>query len=274
EDIASDLVTGKNLIEVSILVPEPNAFGPEAGSKTMKGALAGILKITSADGRIKRLSTNADWQTRLASDSTWQSANGVGDLNDRRLGEVPPLPQPASLLRHTFTVAKQVKRARLYATALGSYRMFLNGRRVGNDVLTPDFTDYTKRVLYQTHDVTEWLGGGTNVLAGELGEGWFGSGLNWEGISFLFLPPPTRLIAQLEIEYSDGSHETIVSDGGWKGSESPIQRSEIYAGEVYDARLEQAGWNQANFDDSRWTTASIVEAPSIVIGSQMSAPLR
>ena len=274
EEIAGELVTGMNLIEVSVTVREPNSFGPDAGATTVKAALAGLLKITRADGSVQRIPTSADWQAHLATDSVWQSASEAGDLNDQRFGEVPPLPQPASFFRHSFKLNKDVRQARLYATALGSYRMFLNGRRVGNDVLTPDFTDYSKRVLYQTYDVTEWLAGGSNVIAAELGDGWFGSALNWEGISFLFSPPPTRLIAQLEIEYSDGSHETIVSDGGWKGSVSPSQRSEIYAGEIYDARLEQAGWNQANFDDSRWTPVSIAEAPSIVVGSQMSAPAR
>jgi alpha-L-rhamnosidase len=274
EDIADELVTGKNLIEVFITIPEPNPFGPEAGSKTMKGALGGLLKITHADGTITRVSTNGDWQARLASDSTWQSANVVGDLNDWRVGDAPPLPQPASLLRHNFNLTRQVKRARLYATALGSYRLFLNGRRVGNDVLTPDFTDYAKRVLYQTYDVTEWLASGSNVIAAELGEGWFGSGLTWEGRSYFFLPPPTRLMAQLELDYNDGRHATIITDDGWKGAASPIRRSEIYAGEVYDARLEQTGWNQAKFNDSQWTAVSVAETPSILIGSQMSATVR
>jgi alpha-L-rhamnosidase len=274
EEIAGEFVTGKNLIEVSVTVREPNSFGPEAGAKTVKAALAGLLKITRADGSVQRIPTSADWQGHLTTDSVWQSAGVAGDLNDQRFGEAPPLPPPASLFRYSFKLNKEVRRARLYATALGSYRMFLNGRRVGNDVLTPDFTDYSKRVLYQTYDVAEWLASGSNVIGAELGEGWFGSGLNWEGISFLFLPPPTRLIAQLEIEYVDGSQETIISDRRWRGAESPIQRSEIYAGEVYDARLEQAGWNQANFDDRGWTPVSIAETPSIVMASQMSAPAR
>ena len=274
EEIANELVSGKNLIEVSVTVREPESSGLDAGTKTMKGALAGLLKITRGDRTVLRVPTSGDWQAHLVSDSTWQSANVVADLNDRRFGEVASLPQPAALFRQSFTVSKGVKQARLYATALGSYRMFLNGRRVGNDVLTPDFTDYSKRVLYRAYDVTEWLVSGSNVIAAELGEGWFGSGLTWEGLSFFFLPPPTRLIAQVEIEYGDGSRETIVSDGGWRGAESPIQRSEIYAGELYDARLEQAGWNQAIFDDSQWTPVSVADAPSIVMGSQMSAPAR
>lgn len=166
------LKPGKNSIEVAVTVAEPNAFGPEAGAKTMKAALAGLLKITRSDGSIQRLATNAEWQAKLANDSTWQAANVVGNLDDKRLGEAPPLPQPAAFLRKGLEITKQVKQARLYVTALGSYRVFVNGNRVGNDVLTPDFTDYTKRVLYQTYDVTEWLTQGKNAVSAVLGEGW------------------------------------------------------------------------------------------------------
>jgi alpha-L-rhamnosidase len=273
-DLAGELVPGKNSIEVAVTVPEPNPFGPNAGAKKMKAALAGLLKITGVDGGVTRLFTNGDWQAKLANDSGWQPANLVGDFKDKRLGEVPPLPQPAALLRHGFVISKPVEQARLYVTALGSYRIFLNGSRVGNDVLTPDFTDYTKRVLYQTYDVTEWLTNGPNVLGAILGEGWFGSGLTWEGRSYFFLPPPTRLLAQLEIRYRDGTRDTVVSDQSWKGAASPIRRSEIYAGEVYDARLEQPGWNLSNFDDRGWTATEVVGAPPMLIASQMSAPAR
>ncbi len=265
---------GKNSIEVTVTVAEPNEFGPEAGAKTMKAALAGLLKITRSDGTIQRVATDSGWQAKLAADSSWQAANVIGDLDDKRLGDVPPLPQPAALLRRAFDVSKPVKQARLYVTALGSYRVFLNEKRVGNDVLTPDFTDYTKRVIYQSYDVTEYLTHGHNAIAAVLGEGWFGSGLTWEGRSYFFLPSPTRLLAQLEITYSDGTSSTVVTDESWKGSASPILRSEIYAGEVYDARRRQPGWNRSDFDDSRWTAVSVLEAPPILLVSQMSAPAR
>jgi len=274
QDIALELVPGKNLIEVSVTVRPPEGFERDAGAKTKKAALAGLLKITRADGTIHRFATNGDWQARLAAESAWQAANIVGDLNEERMGDVPPLPGPTALLRRGFTLTKPLKAARLYVTALGSYRMFLNGHRVGNDVLTPDFTDYSKRVLYQTYDVAEWLLDGPNAIAAELGEGWFGSGMTWAGRSYLFLPPPTRLIAQLEIEYSDGTRASFVSDESWKSAASPILRSEIYAGEIYDARAEQPSWNEATFDDHRWSPVTLAAAPSILLAAQMDAPAR
>lgn len=275
EDVTHELVAGKNSIEIAVTVSERTDFGPEAGAKT-KAALAGLLKITRNDGTIARLAVDETWQGRLTREPAWQGATVVGALNDKRFGDILPggLPQPAALLRHGFAVAKQVKSARLYATALGSYRMFINGSRVGQDVLTPDFTDYTKRVLYQTYDVTDLLAAGNNVIAALLGDGWFGSGITWKGTPFPFLPPPTRLRAQLEIEYSDGTRDTIVSGDSWKAASSPILRSEIYAGEFYNARREQPGWNKSGFDDAGWNraTVSVATAPAVV--AQISAPVR
>jgi alpha-L-rhamnosidase len=275
EDVTHELMAGGNSIEITVTVSERTDFGPQAGAKT-KAALAGLLKITRNDGTIARLAVDETWKGRLMSESAWQAAVVVGALNDKRLGDTLPnsLPQPAAWLRHGFAVTKQVKSARLYATALGSYRMFINGSRVGQDVLTPDFTDYTKRVLYQTYDVANLLTAGNNAIAALLGDGWYGSGITWKGKPFPFLPPPTRLLAQLEIEYSDGTRDTIVSDESWKAASSPILRSEIYAGEFYDAQREQPGWNKSGFDDAGWNHATVSDATAPAIVSQVSAPVR
>jgi len=163
-----------------------------------------------------------------------------------------------------------VQRARLYVTALGSYRAFLNGSPVGANVLTPDFTDYRKRVLYQVYDVTSSLVQGNNTISALLGDGWYGSGLTW--IRMHFFPPPNRFVAQLELDYADGSHDTVITDESWKATVSPIVRSDIYAGEVYDARLEQAGWQTPAFDDSSWKQAVVATVPSIAVSSQIAAP--
>lgn len=273
-DLAPHLVKGKNRVQVTVTVAEPNQFGPNAGAKTLKAALAAVIKITGADGKVERMGAGANWQARMENAAAWQSASAVGDLSDARMGAAPPLPKPAALLRREFAATKAVKSARIYATALGSYQLFLNGTRVSADVLTPDFTDYAKRVLYQTYDVTAKVRPGKNLLGALLGDGWFGSPLTWTGTPYFFLPAPTRLMAQLEITYTDGSHETVVSDGSWKAAESPVLRSEIYAGEFYDARSEQAGWSSATFSDAKWSAASIVTASAPPVISQVSAPVR
>ncbi len=264
-DISDQLVAGKNSIEMTVKAPD----APD-GTKTSKAALAALVKITRSDGSTLRIPTDEHWEARLEETASWQPAQVVADLTDKRLGDPGPLPQPAAYLRQTLAISKSLRSARLYVTALGSYRVFLNESRVGADVLTPDFTDYRKRVLYQTYDVTSLLASGKNVISALLGDGWYGSGLTWGGIHFF--SPPDRFLAQLELDYADGSHETVVTDGLWKAAASPIVRSDIYGGEVYDARLEQSGWQTSGFDDSGWKPAMVGDAPSIAVSSQITSP--
>lgn len=271
-DISDQLVVGKNSIEVTVTAPEPPGFGPGAGAKTTTAALAALVKITRFNGATLRFPTNEHWKAILEKTSRWQSAHVVGDLADKRLGDPGQLPQPAAYLRRTLALSKHIQSARLYVTALGSYRVFLNGSRVGGDVLTPDFTDYRKRVLYQTYDVTTLLVNGNNVIGALLGDGWYGSGLTWVGMHFF--SPPDRFVAQLELDYTDGCHDAVVTDESWKASASPIVRSDIYGGEVYDARQEQAGWEKPGFDDSKWKPAEVSDAPAIAVSSQITAPAR
>jgi alpha-L-rhamnosidase len=271
-DISDQLVVGENSVEVTVTAPESPDYGPNAGAKTVRAALAALVKIVLPNGAIMRFPTNEHWEARLEENSGWQPAHVVADLTDKELGDPGGLPQPAAYLRRAISLSKSVKSARLYVTALGSYRVLLNGSRVGSDVLTPDFTDYRKRVLYQSYDVTSLMASGNNVIGALLGDGWYGSGLTWNGVHFF--SPPDRFLAQLELDFADGSHETVVTDESWKAIASPIVRSDIYGGEVYDARLERIGWDQAGFDDSDWKPAVVADAPSIAISSQITAPAR
>ena len=272
QEIGDRLVIGNNSIDIAVTAAVPDDFGPSADVKAVKAVMGALLKITGEDGKVRRFSTAKHWKAQLKSDSRWENAKVIGNLDDPRLGVPAPLPQPAALLRRSFPVSKEIQSARLYSTALGSYRIFLNGSRVSNDVLTPEFTDYRKRVIYQVYDVTALLVNGKNSIAAVLGDGWFGSSLTWTSVRLF--PPPNRLVAQLEIDYRDGSHESIVTDGSWKAARSPILHSEIYAGEVFDARFEQLDWNKASFDDGRWASAAVGDAPPIVLSSQITAPVQ
>jgi len=271
-DITDAVQTGRNEIEVSVTSPDAPEPGPNKKAETTIAALAALVKVRRPSGEILRFATGDKWQATLEEKEEWHPAQVAADLSDKRFGNPGTIAEPAAYLRRGFTLSKSLTSARLFATALGSYRVYLNGNRVGNDVLTPEFTDYRKRVLYQVYDVTSMLASGKNQIAALLGDGWYGSPLTWVGMHFF--APPTRFIAQLELDYADGSHETIVTDDSWKASSSPIVRSQIYSGEVYDARLEQAGWEKADFDDSRWSTAAVADAPSIAVSSQNTAPVR
>jgi alpha-L-rhamnosidase len=181
-DILDQLIVGDNVIEVTVTAPPSPEFGPNAGAKTTKAALAAVVKVTGSSGAITRYPTNEQWKASLEKSSNWQPAHVVAELTDKQLGDPGELPQPAAYLRRTLALSRSVRSARLYVTALGSYRMFLNGQRVGNDVLTPDFTDYRKRVLYQAYDVTHLVISGNNVLGAVLG--WQRSDVG--GNAFLF----------------------------------------------------------------------------------------
>ncbi|MGI8958205.1 MAG: family 78 glycoside hydrolase catalytic domain [Bryobacteraceae bacterium] len=280
-EIDGFLIQGKNSIDVTVKIPQPPQFGPSAAppNSPQPGALAALLKITHQNGTIERIFTGDRWQARLQSETKWTPASVIGELSDQRLGSeslggVPgPLPQPAALFRRAFTVQKRVRRARAYVTALGAYEMFINGQRVGHDLLTPGFTDFTKRVQYQTYDVTGLLENGRNAVGAIVGAGWFGSGMSWTAEHFK-LVPATRFFAQIEIEYADGTHDALTTDKSWKITESPILHAEIYAGETYDARLEIPGWNKAGFDDRRWAPPVVCEPYGGTLSGQIDAPPR
>ncbi|HEX4169446.1 MAG TPA: family 78 glycoside hydrolase catalytic domain [Bryobacteraceae bacterium] len=266
-EIGALLVQGKNSIDIHVTVPASGMRSP------YPPALAALLKIRQQDGAITRFPTDVKWQARSQESARWLAATVLGNLDGARFGDAGMLPQPAALLRKQFTLEKQILRARVYATALGGYDLFINGKRISNDVLTPGFTDFSKRVQYQTYEVSHLLTKGSNVIGAMLGNGWFGSGLSWTAEHFS-IKPPTRFLAQLEIDFTDGSRQIVQTDTSWRSAQSPILHSEIYAGETYDARLEQPGWNTAGFDDHTWQPVALADAYKGSVSSQLDTPPR
>jgi alpha-L-rhamnosidase len=189
-------------------------------------------------------------------------------------GDDGKTPLPAVLMRRRFTCGGPLTAARLYVTALGAYEINLNGGRVGDAHLAPESTDFRRRGLYQIHDVTDLVGADENVIGALLGDGWYASAFAWKNERGIFGPPPNRLRAQLELTYADGGHETISTDEAWRTAASAIVSSEIYDGEVYDARLERAGWSQVDFDDSAWTPVVLPETLDLPLAAQVSPPIR
>jgi len=154
-----------------------------------------------------------------------------------------------------------VKKARLYITALGLYEVYLNGQRVGDDVLNPGWTDFRKRVRYRVYDVTEMLSPAANALGVILGDGWYCGNLEWRGRQFYGDRP--KLLAQLLVEFRDGTKKCVVTDGTWKTSFGPILESDLLMGESYDARLEFQGWDQPGFVDEAWRTVENFPDPGV-----------
>ncbi len=203
----------------------------------------------------------------------WAASN----LTDGVTGTLRPISDggalPATLARKSFTVAGPIRRATAYVSALGLYELCLNGRRVGTQLLAPEWTSYRKRIPYQTYDVTGLLRPGENVATALLGEGWYAGRLMLTG-RFAYGTHP-RFLLQLEVEGADGSRQRILSDDSWRTStDGPIRAAGIYDGETYDARREPAGWELPGFDDTAWVRAKSFEPDGRLLVWLPNEPIR
>ena len=217
----------------------------------------------------------AGWDKAGFSDEQWALAEstlgtpwGTPALND-----IPRVPAP--YLRHGFKIQQPVKHADVYVTALGCYELHLNGQRVGNDELTPGWTEYRKRVYYQTYDVTNLLKTGDNAIGAILGDGWYASDLAFTGKRKYYGGDP-RLLVQLVVELADGSTQTVVSDGSWKAATGPIRHGDLLLGCEYDARVRMDGWDQPGFDEAAWQPVNLgaAQAEKVAIEAASAEALR
>jgi len=180
---------------------------------------------------------------------------------------------PATMLRKAFVLPSTVRRATAYASAQGLYELRLNGERVGDQLLAPEWTSYRKRVQYQVYDVTRLLRKGSNVAAAMLGEGWFAGRLMAVG-RFAYGAYP-KFLLQLEVELIDGSRQTIVTDESWRSTtEGPIRSAGIYDGEVQDDRKSLPGWDTAGFADTSWRAAQVSDLGPARLVWQCNEPIR
>ncbi|NIA31791.1 MAG: alfa-L-rhamnosidase, partial [Actinobacteria bacterium] len=209
-----------------------------------------------------------DWKAQWIGAPPEKPYQGKGD---------PPIP-PSPLLRKSFALSQKVKRAMVYVTALGDYELRLNGTKVGDHVLAPEWTDYLKRIQYQTFDVTKMLSPGENVVAAILGDGWYAGRLGpvrWDK-NYPRRGPyglDRRLFMQLEIEYANGKKETIISDGSWKiNPDGPIRSADNFLGETQDARKQIPGWGKSGFDASKWQAVSVGAHVTGKLVAQMNEP--
>ncbi|MCC6822345.1 MAG: family 78 glycoside hydrolase catalytic domain [Verrucomicrobia subdivision 3 bacterium] len=265
-DVTRSLKPGRNVVA---------GWVKNAGEGPNPAGLVGILKIEFESGEPLVIPTDAAWKTTNQEsgawtaleydDSTWVPAKVLGPSGMPPWGEVfgpDDRRLAARMLRKEFTVARKVTRATAYLSGLGLSELHLNGQKVGADVLSPALSEYPKRVFYVTHDVTAQIKRGANALGVWLGNGRFYAPRATvpTGTSSFGFP---KLLLQLEVDYADGTRETIVSDTSWKlTTDGPILANNEYDGEEYDARKEMPGWAKEGFDDSTWAAAQLVHAPT------------
>ena len=259
-DAAKHLKSGDNIIEIDV-TNEGGAPGP-----------AGLLfkmEIASEDGKNVTVLGDDSWEATRSKDGEFGKTRVIGKFgcqpwgSEALGGKSKPgglVAPPPRYLRKEFTLKNKIKKATLRASALGWYNVHINGQLVGDDYFAPGWTDYNKRVYYNTYDVTDMLEKGNNAVGAILADGWYSGYIGW-GRKRDHYGKNIRFMAQIDVEYSDGSKETIITDDSWKATaDGPLDEADILMGERYDARKEMPGWDKAKYDDSAWKKVDVTES--------------
>jgi alpha-L-rhamnosidase len=254
--------SGKVLSEASIL-------RPYAGPALHSGArYYWQVRVWDDAGQVSPWSAPAFWEMGLLDRADWTARWITPDVS-----EDTTRANPSPMLRREFTLAPDIASARLYVTSLGPNATEVNGGRVGDRLFTPGWTSYDTRLQYDTYDVTTLVRPGPNALGATLGDGWYRGRFGFEGKRNNY---GTRLglLAELIVRYKDGRTQVIGTDQQWKASTGPIRMSDIYDGEMYDARLEKPGWSRAGYDDRSWRGVTPIDGVAAALIAPVGPPVR
>ena len=233
------------------------------------------VKVWNKNSNESEWSDVAFWSMGLLNPDDWK-AKWIGF--DKTVGKDDQHSEKtvisARYLRKELNIEKEILYATAYISGIGSSELYLNGQKVGDDVLSPGQTQFNKRVLYVTHDITENLKSGTNAVGVILGAGRYYAMRHDVPMKMEHFGFP-KLLLQIEINYIDGTKDILISDESWKlTADGPITENNEFDGEKYDARKEMLGWSADGFDDSKWKNANLVEKPCDLISPQMNEPIR
>jgi len=278
-DLTHRLHSGRNVIA---------AIAHNEGTEPNPAGLIAWLRVDFDEGEPLILISDEKWKAHNQQeegwhepefdDAHWQDAQNLGGVGmapwyDVRYAEERRL--PARYLRKEFVLDdKEIKRAMVYFSGLGLSQMYINGDRIGDQVLSPGLTEYPKRVFYITHDVTDALVRGNNALGVILGNGRY-----YAPRSEVYAAMPTygypKLLLHLRVDYVDGTFTQIVSDESWKlSTNGPILANNEYDGEEYDARNELGDWTNPGFNDSAFQLAELAEVPTGQVVAEPIEPIR
>jgi alpha-L-rhamnosidase len=226
------------------------------------------VKVRDNHNNVSAWSETAFWEMGLLKPTDWKAKWIEVSWEENK-----NISQPVQMLRKEFALKGPVRSARLYATAMGLYEVEINGKKVGDQLFTPGWTSYSNRVQYQTYEISQMLQTGNNAMGVMLGDGWYRGFLGW-GDQRNTYGEKLAFKGQIQIIYMDGSSEVIVSDESWKASAGPIVQSDIYNGEIYDARLEKEGWSRSGFEDTDWKPVKIITFDQVALISPQAPPVK
>jgi alpha-L-rhamnosidase len=243
------------------------------------------VRIWDQVGKLSSWSKTAAWRMALLKKDDWSGAEWIGLKDDTRSSPLSERPfqnflmkepvmkksHPSPLFRKEFTMTKKISNAMAYISGLGYAELYVNGDKASENVLDPGQTNYDVFSLYATHDITALLKKGENVIGIMLGNGFYGQSIGF--VDWLNYGTP-RLRCKIWIEYSDGARDSLTTGTDWKASTGPVMFDNVYGGESYDAREDEAGWFNAGFNDAEWQKAIVVEAPTDSLRSQLIPPIR
>lgn len=228
------------------------------------------VQVADQNGAMSDWSKPATWATGLLHAPNFK-AQWIGlDLPEQSGDLVLP---PARFLRHEFNAAKSIRRATAYGSALGIFELHLNGKRIGDDVFSPGWTDYSRRVYIRAYDVTKFVKKGANAIGAILGDGWYAGYVGY-GHKRNHYGKKIRAFVQLEIEYTDGTKDTVVSSSQWKAAVGPILSSDFLMGEEYDARRTLDNWASPGLQGGDWKPVDVGAEVNPVMQMAPSQPVR
>ncbi|GGI51637.1 alpha-rhamnosidase [Mucilaginibacter galii] len=244
--------------------------------KALKSGTACYWKVkVYTNNGVSSWSAPAKWSVGLLNAADWK-AKWIGYEKGFPWDSIAKFSRlSARYFRKEFTSAAKVKRATAYISGLGHYELYLNGKYIGNEVLTQMPTDYNKSVQYSTYDVTADVKQGKNAIANVLGNG------RYFTMRPIYKPKKVKefgfpkMLLQLDVEYEDGHHQLVISDQTWRmTADGPIRTNNEYDGEEYDATKELPGWNKIGFNDTKWLKPQLTPVPTGKLVAQMSEPIK
>ncbi|GAA1573432.1 alpha-L-rhamnosidase [Actinomadura kijaniata] len=282
----ADLRGGDRLVWDSGRRPSADTLLVPYDGPPLQSATRYHWRVTVWDARGEQTGYADSWfETGLLHDEEWRASWIARDPEAAPVQD-PPRDEdrsertrhllPCSHLRRPFTLdGVPPVRARAYVSARGLYELRINGHRVGDAELAPGWTEYHRRVPYQTYDVGDLLREGDNVVAAVLADGWWCGYVGFDSRrAALHYGDAPQFLVQLLLDYADGSRRWVVSDGSWREHPGPISYADLLMGEYVDARAELPGWDAPGYNDSSWAPVLVTGTDTGVLEAAADRPVR